>query len=138
MSELRLYGQVKAGASRATPTPHRASFCLRDVLGPGGAVTPRGFSLPFLRHPRARAPLPAHPPTLYPSQVKPAATAWRKLAGFFHASNFYSEAEAQRRTLRGPGMPHHRHPMTGDEALAGLILLVTVITGLGYLAWVSL
>ena len=66
------------------------------------------------------------------------ASAWRTSVGKFLRSDFFPESEAQRRTL-GPGLPHHRrHPMTGDEALAGIVLLLTVTGALGYLAAVCL
>lgn len=48
---------------------------------------------------------------------------------------FFSEAEAQRLTL-APGLPHHRrHPVTPDEALAGLVLVALGLLALGYLLW---
>ncbi len=39
---------------------------------------------------------------------------------------FFDEAEAQRLTL-GPRLPHHRHRMTGDEFLAGLVLALVCL-----------
>lgn len=47
---------------------------------------------------------------------------WRTLIGKFRSGLFFPEIEAQRRTL-APGLPHHRHPMTVDEACAGIVLV---------------
>lgn len=47
---------------------------------------------------------------------------------------FFSEAEAQRRTL-GPGLPHHRHPMTLDEFLAGGFLFFVVAAAAFICGW---
>lgn len=52
------------------------------------------------------------------------------------AAFFFDESEAQRLTL-GPRLPHHRHRMTADEALAGLLVALVVLIGIGYfIFWV--
>jgi len=46
---------------------------------------------------------------------------------------FFDEREAQRLTL-SPRLPHQRrHPLTADEALAGLILAIALLAALGSL-----
>ena len=121
-----------------------SSYLRRAPAGPVVAATTPG--LLFLRLPSARA-LPA---TTTPVD----SGAWRTPAGITEPGNlcprearsespqgrFCSELTAQELTLRPrePGLPHHRHPMTADEALAGFILLATISAALGYLAWVAL
>lgn len=54
------------------------------------------------------------------------------------ASAFFPEAEAERLAL-GPRLPHQRrHPLTVDEACAGIILLAVITAALGYLMSVCL
>lgn len=35
----------------------------------------------------------------------------------------------------GPRLPHHRHPMTADELLAGIIVWTVVIVAAVYIGW---
>ena len=51
-----------------------------------------------------------------------------------NAGFFFDEAEAQRMTL-GPRLAHHRHPMTLDEALAGIALFLAFAATAFYLGW---
>lgn len=44
---------------------------------------------------------------------------------------FFPEAEAARLAL-GPGLPHHRHALTPDEALAGIIMATICAAALVY------
>ena len=115
-----------------------ASFRFPRVSsGRGGAATLLGrfFFSPSSRHPSARAPSPVTPfPASYPHAVKTIpASAWRTSVGKFLRSDFFPESEAQRRTL-APRLPHHRHPMTPDEALAGIVLFLTFVGAVIYLA----
>lgn len=128
MGGFGLYRRVKAGTVSAALTMHRASFCLRDALGPRVAVTTGGLSLStFSRHFRARARPADSPSALYPHAVTTPAAAWRTLIGKFRSGHFFPEAEAQRQTL-GPRLPHHRrHPLTADEALAGIVLAIMLV-----------
>lgn len=52
---------------------------------------------------------------------------------------FCDESEAQALTLRprpqAPGLPHHRHPMTADEACAGMALSAVIVPLIVYLCW---
>lgn len=129
MAWFKLYGNAEAGPVPASASLWRASFCLRAIRGPGAAVTAPGI---FSRRSRARAPSPDYPPVSYPLAVlKTAAAAWRNLIGKFRSGTFFPEAEAQRRTL-APGLPHHRHPLTADEALAGIVLVIGVFGSVLY------
>lgn len=60
---------------------------------------------------------------------------WRTLVGKFRPGSFFSESAAQELTLRGPGLPHHRHPMTPDECLAGGVLLLLIAVAAFYFGW---
>ena len=51
---------------------------------------------------------------------------WRNRPEHIGPATFFDEAEAQRMTL-GPRLPHHRrHPITADEALAGIFLALAL------------
>jgi len=142
-----------------------SSRLLRVPPGRADAVTSPGLS--FSRPSRARAPSLA-PPASYPAAVKTPAAAWRNSTGIsesgfpFHSNapakvragasphmgsvagsapgrRYFPEAEAQRLTL-SPRLPHHRrHPMTADEALAGIILGLVCLSAVIYLIarWVA-
>lgn len=124
MIGTRLNRQGNAGITVAWLHGRRASFHPRAVFGPNSAATLWGF-FSSLRH-LNRA---VHPPLR-------AAAAWRSLSGTFR-TGFYSEAEAQRRTL-GPRLPHHRHPITADEALAGIVTVIVLVGVLIYVLAKSL
>jgi hypothetical protein len=114
----------------------------RVPLGRAGAVTSPGLS--FLRRPRARAPSAATPPQSYPADLT-SQRAWRNPTGTPESgisparpqSRFCSETHAQQLTLRaGPGLPHHRHhPLTVDEAIAGILTLSICGASLAYALW---
>jgi len=97
----------------------------RAPTEPGDAATSR--ALPFLR-PLTHAS--SRPPELVP--------AWRNPTGKSALGYFFDEAEAQRLTL-SPRLPHHRHPMTADEALAGIVLALACLSVVIYLIarWVA-
>lgn len=128
--------QVSAGENLAWVILSFPSFHPGKTLGRRDMPVSGAPSL--LRRLSARALSPTTLSVQYPRAVKTAAAAWRNLADLFRARHFFSEAEAERRALRGPGLPHHRHPMTADEALAGIILIGLISIALGYLAWVTL
>jgi hypothetical protein len=122
-----------AGIKSATPNVRTSEFRFGCVpTGPGVAATTPGH--PFCAVHSARALSPTPRSAQYPHAGETPAAAWRILADSFRARHFLSEAEAQRRTLRGPGLPHHRrHPLTADEALAGIVLALVCGGGLVYL-----
>lgn len=67
-------------------------------------------------------PLPAVPP----AELDPQRT-WRTVLGKFRARTFFPESAARDVTL-SPGLPHHRrHPLTADEALAGIVLAIMLV-----------
>lgn len=133
---------VERAAPGTAIAPHEAPAAdfrpLRVPTGPDSAATLPG--LPFWRRTHARrlsTPRDGH--------------AWRSLPGDSNAGDlfssasrtespqrrFCSESHAQELTLRplGPGLPHQRrHPMTPDEALAGLVLAIVCLSALVYLA----
>lgn len=76
-----------------------------------------------------RPPLSASGPV---TDIRPGR--WRTRIRKFVSGHFFSEAEARDRTL-SPGLPHHRHPMTADEALAGLALMLVGLPCLAYIIW---
>lgn len=114
-----------------------ASFRFPRVSsGRGGAATLLGrfFFSPSSRHLSVRALSRTTPSEQYPRAAKTMpASAWRTSVGKFLRSDFFPESEAQRRTLT-PRLPHHRHPMTPDEALAGIVLFLTFVGAVIYLA----
>lgn len=102
----------------------------------------------FSRPSRAPAPSSAPPLTSYPIAVRHAASAWRTLAGkFLSGLSFHREATTKVRGSTSPhvgsvaasapglGLPHHRHPMSVDEATAGIVLAFVLTLSLGYLLW---
>jgi hypothetical protein len=101
------------------------------VCGPNSVqAKPRkadAVSVPKLsRRPGApRSPADTDPLTL---------RAWRSLIGKFRSGSFLPEAEAQRQTL-GPRLPHHRHRMSVDEALAGVVLWLAIAGSAFYIGW---
>jgi hypothetical protein len=83
---------------------------------------------PLSRHPRACRSLTAlFPAVLYLAELDPRRV-WRSLSDTLRSGHFFPEAEAQRQTL---GLPHHRrHPLTADEALAGIVLALVCVGAL--------
>lgn len=65
------------------------------------------------------------------SRPPEAVPAWRNPAATSRPGTFFSEAEAQRLTL-SPGLPHHRHALTADEALAGIVVALILLSCVGY------
>lgn len=99
-------------------------------------------SEPFLRH-------LAHAVLLRPPGTE---SAWRALIGAIRSGfSFHRErsdqspegawicdeklAQALSLRPRAPGLPHHRHPLTTDEAFAGLIVLLVSATAITHLFW---
>lgn len=143
-----------AGTFRAVDTARAADFPPPRVpTHPGAAATARGF---FSRRSQVLAHFSRDTrPGQYPPTGPTAGAAWRNPIGEFCRSGFLSwreavakvrgvrfcdERTAQDLTLRprGPGLAHHRHPMTVDEACAGIVTLAVIMAALGYLAWVAL
>jgi len=153
---LSSYSQEQAGTPHAPPKVRAFGFSpVRVPTDPGAPLPrPRGQLLRFLLS--RRTPHAAQPSS-------PWAVNWRALigkcrsgfsfrrdvakvragrtrhrgsrAGSAPGRRWFSEAEAQR-LLLGPRLPHQRrHPLTADEALAGLILLAVSLAGLAYLIW---
>lgn len=135
---------VSAPCDEAEPISNSVQF---DVVSQGDSVQdgwragalPSVLHFPISRCSRALTRSAADVPLR--SAVSPAGVdlpwAWRNLTGKFRSGLFFPEAEAQRQAL-APGLPHHRHPMTADEACAGLVLIAAVLTAVGLLAWVCL
>lgn len=57
----------------------------------------------------------------------------REAAAKVRGVRFCDEHSAQTMTLRPVGLPHHRHPLTVDEALAGIILSAVSLSSVIYL-----
>jgi hypothetical protein len=90
---------------------------------------------PLSCQPRAtrRSLTAVFPAVLYLAELDPRRV-WRRLSGKFRSGHFFSEAEARERALHGPGLPHHRHhPLTADEALAGIVLALVCLSAVIYL-----
>ena len=131
-------GQVISftGTLHASRTGARAVFHpARATPGPDVVPATPGLSSsePLSRHPSARALSPNTRSAQYPLAGETPAAAWRNLTGHSE-SGFFDEAEAQRLTL-GPRLPHQRHPMTADEALAGIALAIALVIGAFALIW---
>jgi hypothetical protein len=105
---------------------------------------PEAFPVPTLSRRRAFYGSPA---VLSPSAADPAELDprqyWRNpiskfCSGFLHrlkAWRFCDEHSAQELTLQSPRLPHHRHAMTVDEALAGIVLVLVTLTAAFYVGW---
>ena len=76
---------------------------------------------------------PNSPTAVRATGIAPSRRVWRTLVGTFWRGPFFPESAARDATL-SPGLPHHRrHPMTADEALAGLVLALGVLGAVIYL-----
>lgn len=134
-----------AGTKLAGNSAHIPGFrpgCV-PTNGPGRAVTPRDH---FFTAPNVIPFRPSFRANLTHAVLPlPGAAHWRSLLGKSGAGPLFrsrggrqspqggwcDELVAQRLTLRprAVGLPHHRHPMTADEALAGIIVGLVVLAG---------
>ena len=65
--------------------------------------------------------------------IAPSRRVWRTVLDKFRARTFFPESAARDATL-SPGLPHHRrHPLTADEALAGIVLALGALGAVIYL-----
>lgn len=99
-----------------------------DPLIPADSVPKISRHLRVLNRSAADFPLPAtSAAALDPRQL------WRTVLGKFRARSFFPESVARDVTL-GPRLPHHRrHPLTADEALAGIVVALGALGAVIYL-----